>query len=73
MSKLILPPTLEEQFQHLTQPVEVCDGSGRVLGRFTPNGVGDTRQPQISEEELKRRQSEPEFSTEEVLAYLEKL
>jgi hypothetical protein len=42
-----------------------------VLGVFTPR---TSKEPQISEEELDRREQEEEsFSTAEVLAHLEKL
>jgi hypothetical protein len=36
-------------------PVEVCDPSGVVVGRFAPNG-GHQKEPKISEEELARRE-----------------
>lgn len=41
MTKLILPPQVEERFQHLTQTVEVCNDTGSVLGRFTPVASDD--------------------------------
>jgi hypothetical protein len=76
MTKLIVEAPFLDKLQNLTQPVELCDGSGRVLGRFTP--VGDAAntgrpEPQLSEEELQRREQGPDYSTEEVLAHLEKL
>jgi hypothetical protein len=56
--------------------VELRDPSGQVLGRFVPLAVvvqDDRGRPQLSEEELQRREQEPDYSTDEVLAYLEKL
>jgi hypothetical protein len=39
--------------------VEVCDESGRVIGRFRPAVYDDpAAQPQVSEEELQRRSEE---------------
>lgn len=39
--------------------VEICDESGRVIGRFRPAVYDDpAAQPQISEEEMQRRARE---------------
>ncbi|HVA46730.1 MAG TPA: hypothetical protein VNH11_10235 [Pirellulales bacterium] len=39
--------------------VELCDASGQVIGRFRPAVYDDpAAQPQISDEEMKRRLSE---------------
>lgn len=75
MSKLSLDSALPSKLMGLTHPVDVCDASGRVLGRYIPR-VDSTRAasaPQLSEEELQRRDDEPEYSTADVLAHLEKL
>jgi hypothetical protein len=68
MTRIILDPALLGKFEEVTQPAEICDPSGRVLGRFVP-----VTEPQLSEEELQRREQEPDYSTGEVLAHLEKL
>ena len=76
MTKVILDAAQRRKLLDLTQPLEIWDESGRLLGRFIPildssrcKGV----EPQLSEEELQRREQEPDYSTEEVLDYLEKL
>jgi hypothetical protein len=75
MSKLTLDATLPSKLLMLTHPVDVCDSSGRVVGRFIP--VVDSARagmvPPLDEEELLRREGEPDFSTAEVLAHLENL
>jgi hypothetical protein len=39
--------------------VELCDGSGRIIGRFRPAVYDDpAAQPQISDEEIARRLNE---------------
>jgi hypothetical protein len=77
MTKVIVDETLLAKLHNLSQPLELCDPSGRVLGRVVP--VVDLSEyelwePPISEEELQRReQSEEWYSTEEVLAHLRNL
>lgn len=66
MTQILLDEVLRKKLLELRQPLELCDESGRVVGRVTPV------EPQLSEEELQRREQEPEFSTAEVLAQLEK-
>jgi hypothetical protein len=76
MTRVILDEAMKKKLYDLQQPLEICDTTGKVLGRFTPADEPPTnrpREPQLSEEELVRREQEPDFSTEEVLAYLEKL
>jgi len=75
MTRIILDEALRDKLHGLSRPLEFCDEGGRVLGRFTPtapSGTGGT-EPALSEEELQRREQEPEYSTAEVLAFLEKL
>jgi hypothetical protein len=69
---------LRSKLQNLSQPLELCDDDGRVVGRVypTPNLARCAPlQPQVSEEELDRREqsNEKRYTTAEVLAYLEKL
>lgn len=78
MPKIVIDAALRGQLQAITQPVELCDDSGRVLGRFVPAvelSQGDRVGPQVSDEELRRRSQAKEkyYTTAEVLAYLEKL
>lgn len=78
MTRIILDAALREKLHNLAQPMELCDESGQVLARLTP--VADLSryeplEPQVSEEELRRRSqsNEKTYTTAEVLAYLEKL
>ena len=77
MTRVIIDEALRSKLYNLTQPLELCDESGRVLARLTP--LADLSQyeplePQVSEEELDRREQETEsYTTAEVLAYLRKL
>lgn len=76
MTQIVLDATLRGKLQGLSQPLELCDESGRVLARVIP--VPDPSQyepvePELSTDELERRRQEPEYTTAEVLAYLEQL
>lgn len=77
MTRITIDASLQTKLCNLTQPLELCDKSGRVVGRLFP--VPDVSQygplePQISEEELDRWEQETEsFTTAELLAHLEKL
>ena len=76
MTQIILDAGMSRQLNHLNHAVELCDSTGRVLGRFIPLidlSEWEPRSPDISEEELIRRAQSPEkrYSTAEVLAHLE--
>jgi hypothetical protein len=77
MTKITVADTLVSQLEELTETAELCDASGRVLGRFLPgldHSAYEPDEPQVREEELDRREQETEsYTTAEVLAYLEKL
>ncbi len=77
MTQIFVDATLREKLQNLSQPLELLDENGELLGRFTPAlKLPDelTREPQLTEEEWKRLEVEPpQYSTAEVLAHLEKL
>jgi hypothetical protein len=77
MPKITLDEALSSKLHELTQEAELCDPSGRVLGRFIPQvdmSEWEPISPEASEEELERRaQSTEWYTTEEVLAHLEKL
>jgi hypothetical protein len=78
MSKIVIDAALGRQLQAITEPVELCDDSGRVLGRFAPAidlSQYENVEPPISDEELQRisLSKEKTYTTAEVLAYLEKL
>jgi hypothetical protein len=78
MNQIILDTNVSNQLHELTQPAELCDPSGRVLGRFVPlidMSEWEPISPDISEQELDRRaqSNEKRYTTAEVLAHLEKL
>jgi hypothetical protein len=78
MTHIILDISASTRLNDLTHPVELCDPSGRVLGRFLPQIDMSEWEPvtqAASEEELDRREQsgEKRYTTAEVLAHLEKL
>jgi hypothetical protein len=72
MVQVVVDATMQSKLHNFSQPVELCDTTGRVLGRVIP---ADDLVPQVSEEELDRREqaNENRYTTAEVLAHLEKL
>lgn len=78
MTKVTIDETLREKLNNLAEPLELCDESGRVLGRVFPAfDLSDYEpwEPPIDEEELKRREQSGErrYTTAEVIAHLESL
>jgi hypothetical protein len=78
VTQIIVDAALSTQLHSVTRPVELCDVSGQVLGRFVPLinlSEWEPLSPDISEEELDRRakSKEKRYTTAEVLAHLEKL
>jgi hypothetical protein len=77
MTQVIVDETLRNKLHNLTQPLELCDESGRVLGRVYPTldlSQYGPLEPQISKEELQRRKkSDKWYTTAEVLDYLKRL
>jgi len=77
MSQVMVDAALSSKLGQQFQPVELCDPSGRVLGQFIPKvdlSEWEPLTPQVSEEELDRREKSTEwYTTEEVLAYLKSL
>jgi hypothetical protein len=77
MSQLIVDAALSSKLGQQFQSVELCDPSGRVLGQFIPKvdlSEWEAVTPDISEEELARREKSTDwYTTEEVLAYLKNL
>lgn len=77
MTRIVLDAGVSSKLHELTLPAELCDPSGRVLGQFVPTinrSEWESLSPEISEEELDRREQSTEwYSTEEVLAHLKSL
>lgn len=76
MTQVVLDAALRSKLHDLRQPLELCDESGKVLAVVEP--VLDPSEyecivPELTEEELERCRQGPDFSTQEVLAHLEKL
>jgi hypothetical protein len=71
--RVYLDETLRTKLFNLQQPLEFCDATGNVVGWFTPVKPGPMPEPLLNEEDLQQREQEPDYSTVEVLAYLEKL
>jgi hypothetical protein len=78
MSQFILDAGSLHQLQTLTHPVELCDPSGRVLGRFVPKidlSEWEILGPELSDEELRKREEsgQKRYTTAEVVSHLESL
>ena len=74
MSRVTVNDDLQTKLAGLQQAVELYDASGRILGHFIPIPALK-REPQVSEEELRRREQSTErrYTTAEVLDHLRKL
>jgi hypothetical protein len=77
MTRIVLDASVSNQLHALTQPAELCDPTGKVLGRFVPAidlSQWEPVSPDVSEEELDRREQSTEwYTTEQVLARLKSL
>jgi hypothetical protein len=78
MSQFILDANSLQMLPTLTQPVDLCDSSGRVLGRFVPKidlSEWEIVGQEVSAEELRKREEsgQKRYSTAEVIAHLESL
>ncbi|HQU45335.1 MAG TPA: hypothetical protein PK867_21140 [Pirellulales bacterium] len=76
MTRITVDAELRSRLLNLSEPLDLCDESGRLVGIFTPVSTSPPpgySEPPLSEEEWKRREEEPGYSIEEVLARLERL
>lgn len=76
MTQIVVTDTLRALLHDLSQSVELTDASGRVLARVIPvldPANYEPVEPDLSPEEYARRLQEPDFSTAEVIAHLERL
>jgi hypothetical protein len=55
MPRLTLDSATSAQLAKVECPLDLYDPNGKVLGRFVPIPA-DKREPQVSEEELRRRE-----------------
>lgn len=76
MTRIIVDQALRSKLNNLTEPLELCDESGQVLAQILPVSLMaqfERWEPPITEEELRRRESEESYTTEQVLAHLKSL
>ena len=74
MTRIVVDAALLDKLGNLSQFVELCDDSGRVLAHVVPAaslGEYDLTEPPISEDELDRREaSDKWYTTEQVMERL---
>ena len=76
MTKVTVDETLRGKLHNLSEPLELCDESGRVVAQLFPvPDLSDYElwQPDVSEEELREqeRTNKRWYTTSEVLQHLE--
>jgi hypothetical protein len=72
MSRVIVDDQTSARLSKARSSLDLCDSNGHILGRFTPIPE-HLREPQVSEDELKRREaSGGGRQLSEILADLEK-
>lgn len=78
MTRVVLNETLRRMLHNLSQPIELCNDAGHVVGRVFPTtdlSQYEPWEPVFSEDELRRQEqsNEKRYTTAEVLTHLEKL
>ena len=78
MSQIVLDSSSLAKLRAVTQPVEICDPSGRVWGRFLPQfdlSEWEIIGQELTQEELRtiERSNQKRYTTSEVIAHLEGL
>jgi hypothetical protein len=77
MTRVIVDEALRSRLFNLSEPLELCDESGKVLAHMLPVAelsAYEPWEPPMSEEELRRReQSQKWYTGEQVLARLKDL
>ena len=77
MTRILADTDLLAKLHNIEKPLELCDASGKVLGRLFPAvdlSEYERWEPTISEEELTKSEQATEwYTTSEVLSRLEKL
>lgn len=78
MTRVIANDTLRNMLHDFSQPVEICDESGKVLCRVFPAidlSEYEPWEPPMTAEEWRQLEesNEPRYTTAEVLKYLEGL
>lgn len=75
MTRVIVDEILRSKLHNLTEPLELCDASGRVLGHLVPAaGLSEYEacEPHFSDDELRaaEQSGEKRYTTAEMLAHL---
>jgi hypothetical protein len=79
MTQIVLEGNIVEKLLPLSEPVELCDPSGQVLGEFRPRLQVSSKLPEgfkspFSREELDAALRDPRrYTTKEVLEHLKSL
>jgi len=78
MTRIFVDETLRAKLNNLSEPLELCDQAGKVIGRVFPSRdlpEYEAWEPSFTEEELQRQEqaNEKRYSTADVLAHLAKL
>ncbi len=78
MTPIVIDTHVVNQLSQVHQPVDLCDGTGRVIGRFVPafdRSKWAALAPEPTEAELDEieKSDEPTYTTAEVMAHLENL
>lgn len=77
MTRVILNQAFSEQLAGYSQPVELCDPSGRTVGTLFPAvdvSMYEPWEPTFAEEELRETEKSTDWrGTEQLLKYLENL
>lgn len=78
MSQFVLDASSIHKLPTRTQPVDLCDTSGRVLGRFVPKfdpSEWEIIGPELSDEEVRKllESGQRRYTTAEVIKHLENL
>ena len=79
MNKVVLDDDLRAKLNGLNSKVEVCDTSGRTIGRFLPEDeyrrlMYDLARAEVSDAELDEARREPGgMTTPEAIAFIEQL
>src|SRR5205085_1815055 len=77
MTQVTVDATLPAKLPTIKETVELCDPSGKVIGKFVPTvdmSEWEPITPEVNDEELERRaKSDKWYTFEEVMAHLKSL